>query len=55
MSARPDIVMLDDEMPGPDVGPTVLQILRESPRTKVVLTAQDDPEIVLHLGSLPGL
>ena len=44
---RPDVVMLDGEMPGPDVGSTILQILRETPGTKVVvLTAQDDPEIL---------
>jgi DNA-binding NarL/FixJ family response regulator len=42
---RPDVVMLAAELPGPGVGSTISQILRESPQTKVVvLTSRDDPD-----------
>lgn len=44
---RPDVVMLDVEMPGPGVSSTIFGILRESPRTRVVvLTVHDDPDIL---------
>jgi DNA-binding NarL/FixJ family response regulator len=44
---RPHVVMLDVEMPGPGVSSTIFQILRESPRTKVVvLTVHDDPDVL---------
>jgi DNA-binding NarL/FixJ family response regulator len=44
---RPDVVMLDVEMPGPGVSSTIFGILRESPGTKVVvLTVHDDPDVL---------
>lgn len=44
---RPDVVMLDVEMPGPGVSWTIVQIRQASPRTKVVvLTVHDDPDVL---------
>jgi DNA-binding NarL/FixJ family response regulator len=44
---RPDIVMLDVEMPGPGVSSTIYQILQESSRTRViVLTVHDEPGVL---------
>jgi DNA-binding NarL/FixJ family response regulator len=47
---RPDVVILDVEMPQHDVNSTLLQIRQASPRTRViVLTMHDDPNLVRDL------
>lgn len=47
---RPDVVMLDVEMPGSGVGRTIARIRQESPSTKVVvLTGHDDPEVLCEV------
>ena len=41
---QPDVVLLDLTMPGPHSGEVIRQVLRASPRTRVlVLTMHDDP------------
>ncbi len=41
---RPDLVLLDLSMPGPPGGEVIRQVLRASPKTRVlVLTMHDDP------------
>lgn len=41
---RPDLVLLDLSMPGPSGGEVIRQVLRASPKTRVlVLTMHDDP------------
>ena len=47
---RPDVVILDVEMPGPGATTTIRRILEASPTTKVVvLTMHDDAELVRTL------
>jgi DNA-binding NarL/FixJ family response regulator len=48
--AKPDIVLLDVEMPGPGATATIRKILEASPRTRIViLTMHDDADIVRDL------
>lgn len=47
---RPDVVLLDVEMPGPGAEETVRRLLRASPSSKVVvLTMHDEPPLVRNL------
>jgi len=47
---RPDVVLLDVEMPGPGAEETVRGVLRASPSSKVVvLTMHDEPPLVRNL------
>jgi DNA-binding NarL/FixJ family response regulator len=47
---RPDVVLLDVEMPGPGAPATIRHVLEVSPTSKVVvLTMHDDPELVRSL------
>lgn len=47
---RPDVVLLDVEMPGPGAEETIRRILRVSPSSKVVvLTMHDEPPLVRGL------
>lgn len=47
---RPDVVLVDVEMPGPDAPATVSRLRREHPDTRViVLTMHDKPELVREL------
>lgn len=47
---KPDVVILDVEMPGPGAPTTIRKILEVSPHTKIViLTMHDDPELVHSL------
>jgi DNA-binding NarL/FixJ family response regulator len=47
---KPDIVVLDIEMPGPGASATIRKILEASPHTKIViLTMHDDPDLVRGL------
>jgi DNA-binding NarL/FixJ family response regulator len=44
---RPDVVLLDIEMPGPGAPTTIRKIVEVSPHTRVVvLTMHDDPDLV---------
>jgi DNA-binding NarL/FixJ family response regulator len=44
---RPDVILLDIEMPGPGTPATIRKIAEASPHTRVVvLTMHDDPELV---------
>ncbi|MDT4915307.1 MAG: hypothetical protein QOH89_7 [Pseudonocardiales bacterium] len=44
---RPDVVLLDIEMPGPGAPATIRKIVEVSPHTRVVvLTMHDDPDLV---------
>jgi DNA-binding NarL/FixJ family response regulator len=50
---RPDVLLLDVEMPGPPVGVTVPRVLRESPGTRVIiLSMHESPDLVRELLSL---
>lgn len=47
---RPDVLLLDVEMPGPGAPAVIQQITRVAPETKiVVLTMHDDPDLVRDL------
>lgn len=47
---RPDVVLIDVEMPGPGARATVSRLHQEHPDTRViVLTMHDKPELVLEL------
>ena len=47
---RPDVVLVNVEMPGPDAPATVSRLRREHPDTRViVLTMHDKPELVREL------
>ena len=47
---KPDVVLLDVEMPGPDVGEVIDAIQKASARSKIaVLTMSEDAELVSHL------
>ncbi len=47
---RPNVVLVDVEMPGPGAGATVSRLRQEHPDTKViVLTMHDKPELVREL------
>lgn len=44
---RPDVLLLDVEMPGPGAGPVIRQVRASSPRTRViVLTMHDDADVM---------
>jgi DNA-binding NarL/FixJ family response regulator len=50
---RPDVLLLDVEMPGHQVKRTVPQFLRVSPRTRIVILAMyEDPQLANQLISL---
>jgi DNA-binding NarL/FixJ family response regulator len=47
---RPDIVILDVEMPGPGAMATIHKVLEASPNSKIIiLTMHDDPELLRDL------
>ncbi|MFY1633000.1 response regulator [Solwaraspora sp. WMMB335] len=47
---RPDVLLLDVEMPGPGAAAVIRQVARAAPQTRVVvLTMHDDPDIVSEL------
>ncbi len=47
---RPDVLIVDVEMPGPGAQATIIRVLQASPTTKVVvLTMHDDPQLVRAL------
>jgi len=47
---RPDVLLLDVEMPGPGAPSVIQQISRVAPETKIiVLTMHDDPDLVRDL------
>lgn len=47
---RPDVVLLDVEMPGPGAAATIRKIVEASPRTRIViLTMHDDADIIRDL------
>jgi DNA-binding NarL/FixJ family response regulator len=49
-SLRPDVVLLDVEMPGPGAPEVIRRIIRTVPETRVlVLTMHDDPDMVREL------
>jgi DNA-binding NarL/FixJ family response regulator len=50
MEHRPDVVLIDVEMPGPDAAVTVNRLRQEQPDTQViVLTMHDRPQLVREL------
>ena len=47
---RPDVLLLDVEMPGPPVGSTVPRVLEVSPETRVIiLSMHESPDLVREL------
>jgi DNA-binding NarL/FixJ family response regulator len=50
LDVKPDIIILDVEMPGPGARPTIHKVLEVSPSTKIIiLTMHDDPELLREL------
>ncbi|MDP9093155.1 MAG: response regulator transcription factor [Actinomycetota bacterium] len=50
LDVKPDIIILDVEMPGPGAKATIHKVLEVSPTTKIIiLTMHDDPELVREL------
>ncbi|MDG4784846.1 response regulator transcription factor [Micromonospora sp. WMMD1102] len=50
LAERPDVLLLDVEMPGPGAGPVIRELRRVRPQTQVVvLTMHDDADVVRDL------
>jgi DNA-binding NarL/FixJ family response regulator len=50
LDVKPDIIILDVEMPGPGAKSTIHKVLEVSPTTKIIiLTMHDDPDLVREL------